>query len=244
MTEAKIPLFTLKVHIVELLPKLFGAARHYANLETIFHTIEDEGAQYEASTIHRYLHEWQSKGLLHDAGRGWYSDLPVVFAHDSRISIINSVQSILKRGFPLLDYTLWSTRELTAYFHHMPTRHATFLMVDRDAFDPVAEALSDAGLRVVVHPLGSTARKFVLKHDDTIILRPQLSSDHTEERSPIEHTLVDLYHEIQKIGLYESEEFRHIVRNLANTMRLNISSLRRYAARRKIDFNAILDALL
>lgn len=228
----------------ELLPKLFGLARHYVDLDTIQRTLEAEAIHYESSTIARYLHEWQREGRLHDAGRGWYSDLPEPFTPEPNIAILRSVQSVLRDEFPLLDHTLWSTRELNAFFHHLPTRHATYLMVDRDALDPVAEALSDAGLHVASHPLGEIAKRFSLEHVDTVILRPRLSSDHTEARSPIEHTLVDLYHEIQKLGFLEGQEYRHIVRNLATTKRINITALKRYAERRKIDPGGILGAFL
>ena len=228
----------------ELLPKLFGLTRHYVDLKTIQRTLEAEAIQYEDSTIQRYLHEWQKEGRLHDAGRGWYSDLPNTFVSDPYFEIIQTVESVLEEEFPLLDRTIWSTRDISAYFHHLPTRHATFLMVDRDAFEPVADALRNAALHVVIHPLGATAKKFQLKEVDTVILRPRLRSDHTESHSPIEQILVDFLHEIQKLELFEIEEYRNVVHNLATTHRINITALKRYAERRKIDPESILSAFL
>ncbi|MFK5924184.1 MAG: hypothetical protein QM496_18560 [Verrucomicrobiota bacterium] len=228
----------------ELLPKLFGLSRHYIDLATIQKTIEAEALHYESATIKRYLQDWMREGLIHDAGRGWYSDLPEAFLPDQNIAVMQSLQKSLKQDFPLLDHTLWSTRELAAYFHHLPTRHATFLMVDRDAFEPVADSLRDAGHRVVIHPLGEAAKSFSLETEDTIILRPRLSSDHVEKRSPIEHTLIDLYYEIQKLGLYELEEYRRLLHNLTSAKRINLTAFKRYAERRKIDVKELLPSII
>ncbi len=228
----------------ELLPKLFGPGRHYVDLETIQRTIEAEAIHYEPETVRRYLHQWEGEGRIHGAGRGWFSDLPVPFEPAEGIASIDAVERLLAEDFPFLEHTIWSTKELTAWFHHLPTRHATFLRIDRDAFEPVADALRQAGHRVVVHPLGEMAKKFTLEGEDTVILRPRLASEQDGRRSSIEHTLVDLLHETRKLGILEGAEYREVVRNLATSRRLQIPALKRYAARRKIEPADILDAFL
>lgn len=219
----------------KLLPNLFGPSRHYVNLETIQRTIEEESIHYKPTTIKRYLQEWQNEERIHDAGRGWYTDISKSWALEPQMEPIGTVLETLRSNFPLLDFTIWSTRELAPFFQHLPTRHATFLMIDRDAFEPVAEALRDDGQIVAVHPLGATAKAFVLGQADTVILRPRLSSDHIAPRARIEQALVDLYYEIQKLGLFDGEEFSHVARNLSSAYRLNITALKRYAERRKLD---------
>lgn len=224
----------------ELLPKLFSPNRHYIDLATVQRTIEAEALVYEATTINRYLHEWTREGRIHDAGRGWYSDLPHAFQPNLETPPLPELEKLLAKRFPLLEYTVWSTRQLTAFFHHHVARHATFLMVDRDAMDAVAEILQQAGHHVAIHPLGDAAKRFALTHDETVILRPRLSSDHKETNAPIEQMLVDLHHEIQKLGLFDLAEFQSIFENLANRYRLNIPALKRYAERRKIDSSELL----
>lgn len=224
----------------ELLPKLFSPNRHYIDLATVQRTIEAEALVYEASTINRYLHEWTKEGRIHDAGRGWYSDLPRAFQPVLETAPLPELATLLKKRFPLLEFTVWSTRQFTPFFHHHAARHATFLMVDRDGMEPVADALVKAGHHVVVHPLGEVAKHFCLTHEDTIILRPRLSSDHNETFAPIEQMLVDFHHEIQKLGLFELAEFQRIFENLANRYRLNVPALKRYAERRKTDSTELL----
>jgi len=224
----------------ELLPKLFSPNRHYIDLATVQRTIEAEALVYEPTTINRYLHEWTREGRIHDAGRGWYSNLPNGFHSNLDTPPLPELEELLRRKFPLLEFTVWSTRQLTTFFHHYAARHATFLMVDRDAMEPVADALTNAGHHVVVHPLGDAAKNFALTDEETIILRPRLSSDHKETYAPIEQMLVDLHHEIQKLGLFDLAEFQSVFENLANRYRLNIPALKRYAERRKIDSTELL----
>lgn len=224
----------------ELLPKLFSPNRHYIDLATVQRTIEAEALVYEDTTIKSYLHQWTKEGRIHDAGRGWYSDLPHAFQPVLETPPLPELETLLKKQFPLLESTIWSTRQLTTFFHHYAARHATFLMVDRDAMDSVAAVLQKAGHHVVIHPLGDAAKNFALTRDETIILRPRLSSDHKEPFAPIEQMLVDLHHEIQKLGLFELAEFQRIFENLSNRYRLNIPALKRYAERRKTDSTKLL----
>lgn len=219
----------------ELLPKLFSPNRHYIDLATVQRTIEAEALVYEDATINRYLHKWTREGRIHDAGRGWYSNLPHAFNCNLETPPLPELEKLLKKKFPWLEFTVWSTRQLTVFFHHYAARHATFLMVDRDAMDTVAEALLKAGHHVVIHPLGDAAKNFALTQDETIVLRPRLSSDHKETYAPIEQMLVDFHHEIQKLGLFDLAEFQSVFENLANRYRLNVPALKRYAERRKID---------
>ncbi|MEI6606251.1 MAG: DUF6577 family protein [Verrucomicrobiota bacterium] len=224
----------------ELLPKLFSPNRHYIDLATVQRTIEAEALVYEDATINRYLHEWTREGRIHDAGRGWYSNLPHAFQPVLETPPLPELEKLLKKKFPLLEFTVWSTRQLTTFFHHYAARHATFLMVDRDAMDTVADVLMKAGHHVVIHPLGDAAKHFALTQDETIILRPRLSSDHKEAYAPIEQMLVDFHHEIQKLGLFDLAEFQSVFENLANRYRLNIPALKRYAERRKTDSTELL----
>ncbi|MEI8038261.1 MAG: DUF6577 family protein, partial [Verrucomicrobiota bacterium] len=224
----------------ELLPKLFSPNRHYIDLATVQRTIEAEALVYEPTTINRYLHEWTREGRIHDAGRGWYSNLPNAFQPVLETPPLPELEKLLRKKFPLLEFTVWGTRQFTTFFHHYAARHATFLMVDRDAMEPVADVLSKAGHHVVIHPLGEAAKNFALTQDETIILRPRLSSDHKETFAPIEQMLVDFHHEIQKLGLFDLAEFQSVFENLANRYRLNIPALKRYAERRKTDSTELL----
>jgi hypothetical protein len=224
----------------ELLPKLFGPHRHYVDLATVQRTIEAEALIYEDATINRYLHEWTRQGRIHDAGRGWYSDLHHPYQPNWETPPLPELEKLLGTRFPLLEYTVWSTRQFTSFFHQYAARHATFLMVERDAMAAVADALMEAGHHVVIHPLGDAAKHFALTRDETIILRPRLSSDHKETHASVEQMLVDFHHEIQKLGLFELGEFQRVFENLANFHRLNIPALKRYAERRKVDSTQLL----
>lgn len=216
----------------EILPKLFSNGRHYIDKQSIDTRLEAEGLSYKPETIRRYLTEWAQQGLIHDAGRGWYSDLPERFTPDK--ALLKKLAFHVGAKFPLLEWTMWSTRQLAPFFHHLPARHATFLMVERDAIDTVAETLRDEGFTVAVHPLADSAKNFELTAEETIILRPRLS-EHTEEHPPIEQILVDLYAECQKLALFDTSELERVKNNLVNRHRIDISTTKRTAERRKME---------
>ena len=222
----------------EILPKLFTPGQHYIDKKSIDARLEAEGLDYKPETIRRYLTEWTAQGLIHDAGRGWYSDLPDRFTPVT--SVLDPLETLLEEHFPLLEWTAWSTRQLAPFFHHLPARHATFLMVERDAIETVATTLSDAGLTVSAHPLADAAKNFQLESDETIVIRPKLA-EHSERHPCIEQILVDLHAECHKLALFDTSELERVKTNLANRYRIDISSVKNLAKRRKINDFTILN---
>jgi hypothetical protein len=233
-----------KHHVAEdLLPRLFEGGAHYFDIDALRALIEREGLSYEPATIRRYLHQWSREGRLHDAGRGWYSDLPDSVELDT--SGLRALVDAITEEFPFLDFAVWSTRQLSPWFHHLLNRHLTFVKVERETIQAVGEALESASHDVLVHPLGKDARNFRTKSDETIIIRP-LHADETpgeDHTLPTEHILVDLRVEIERLGFVDSGEYELLLRNLGSQFRLQLSELRRHAKRPKIGDSALLSAL-
>jgi len=72
------------------------------------------GRQIEnIDTLKGYLGEAVDAGLLHRAGRGWYSSLsrPARMPWDAG----NPLPEILAERFPLLPHFVWSTEDATHY---------------------------------------------------------------------------------------------------------------------------------
>lgn len=216
----------------EILPRCFTPERHYISLKKVQEIVESEGLQYETSTIRRYLAEWQSQAKIYDAGRAWYSNLPETFTPETKV--IETLEKALLADFPYLEWNAWSTQQLASFFHHLPSRHVTFLMVDRDTMEPIAESLSSQGFTVVTHPTGQLAKSFQLDSEVTIIIRPKLSADHTKQHAPIEQILVDFIYENQKLSLFDHSEIDRIIHNCINRYRVEMSTFLRYAERRKV----------
>jgi hypothetical protein len=227
----------------DLLPRLFSGGIHYFCIDDLRGMLESEGLHYEPATLRRYLHQWRKDGLLHDAGRGWYSDLPEVVELDA--SSVQPLIETLKADFPFLDFAVWSTRQLAPWFHHLLSRHLTFVKVEREAIKAVAEVLEAAGHVVAAHPLGKDAKNFTTKTTETLIVRPLLA----DERGNQVHTfspeavLIDLRVELDRLGFVDAGEFERVIRALASQFRLQIPELLRIAQRRKIKPQSLLELL-
>ena len=111
--------------------------------------------------LREYLSEFMRKGVIHDAGRGWYSRLAQPCVLDAK-PVARLVREV-EKAFPLLDFTCWSTEQVRSYGHHLLARFATFVHTERDAMSSVSEWFRDAGYDVHLNPRGAAARQFVIR---------------------------------------------------------------------------------
>jgi hypothetical protein len=88
-------------------------------------------------TLNRYLHEFRRAGLIYDAGRGWYSSLATPFILDREP--ISSLVQELRRAFPLVEFSCWSTEQVKGAMHHLLSRFVTVINVEADSMQSVWE---------------------------------------------------------------------------------------------------------
>jgi hypothetical protein len=74
-----------------------------------------------------YMSEFMRAGVIHHAGRGWYSRLATPFTLNSE-PVASLVQS-LSRTFPLVGFSCWSTAQNKGAMHHLLSQFVTFLDV-------------------------------------------------------------------------------------------------------------------
>ena len=84
--------------------------RAYFSRGSIQAAAEDAGLSLKRATFAVYLNQAVKQGLIHDAGRGWYSRLAEPVKLDSR-PCAKPVRLIAKK-FPLLDFHCWSTAQV------------------------------------------------------------------------------------------------------------------------------------
>lgn len=59
-------------------------------------------------TLRQYMSEAMAKGVVHDAGRGWYSSIPEPF--NLEMPPIKTTIRRIQKAFPLLEFSCWSTQ--------------------------------------------------------------------------------------------------------------------------------------
>ena len=110
-------------------------------LETYLHKMD---VSFRRLTLNQHLYNLKTKNILYDAGRGWYSTIERSFKLDQKP--VKKLAGIIQNDFPLLEFSIWNSRQLISFFHHLPTRFLTFIYTDPDAFTPLFEHLDAKGL--------------------------------------------------------------------------------------------------
>jgi methylase of polypeptide subunit release factors len=213
--------------------------RAYFPYEAIQAGLNDEELALKDSSLSVYLTEAVKQGLVHDAGRGWYSRLADRVALDSK-PVAKLVRAV-EKAFPLLDFTVWSTAQVNPWMHHLLAQPVAFLHAPADTLESIGEALVELKWNVAIDPPPSTAAKSVRPGEKTVVLRPTLSKQPSAEdrQAPIEKILVDLIVEAPLLALMDISEAQAVVRNVLDVHLANIASIQRYADSRHVIMEAI-----
>ncbi len=188
-------------------------------------------------TMSQYLLEAVKKGMVHDAGRGWYSSLAIPF--DLDIKPVKRLISLLSKGFPLLDFSCWSTEQVNPFAQHLMSRFLFFVYVEADSMAPVSEYLRDRGYSVYTDPGKAILNDIFRVVEKTVLIRKAITKApaRDDHAAPIEKILVDLVWESQKVPFLDQTEAHTICENAAVLGRVNIAELLGYGKRRTLDFD-------
>jgi hypothetical protein len=231
---SKQPLDNKTALLNRVLPELTSVDR-YVSTDTVKERLSNLDIALDDAAFRQYMSEAMAKGVVHDAGRGWYSSIAEPFVPDPK-PVHETIQRI-KKAFPLLDFSCWSTQQINPYMHHLLAKFVTFVHVDEAALRSVGEWLKDEGFDVFVNPGKAEVNKSFTVSERTVVLRPG-NVDETETGShiaPAEMVLVDLLHETQKLPLMGRGEAKEVVQNVVKTARISMGSLLMIAKRRRIE---------
>lgn len=212
-----------------VLPEL-KAASPYFTTTAIARQVKAHGLDIKSGTLPVYLSEATAAGLIHAAGRGWYSSLPQGLKLDTKP--VAPLVRLLEKKFPLLDFHCWATAQINPYMHHLLGKSVAFVNTDSDAMEAVADFLRSEGFDAHLNPRGNAASKFTLREKTVVVRKRVLTAPVEGHFTRIETVLVDLLLESQRLGLMDAGEFRDMARAVASAGRLSLSRLVAYAADR------------
>ena len=216
------------------IPRLSGRTPGfpYFSLDALRAELQQLNQLVPAPTLVRYLHQLTKDNILFTAGRGWYSTLREPFTLDREP--VRELIETLEQRFPLLDFSCWSTAQIAPFSHHQLARFVTFIHVERDAMETVADALRQAGRPAYINPTQAEVGKNVQLSDGVIIIRPAISRAPVDGKyATIEKILVDLHVEAAALGLMDEAEHRKILHNAISNSRISISALMNYGQDRR-----------
>jgi len=212
----------------------YAKKRNYFSMKDLRKFLDQNNITYTNNNLKQSIYRLKLDDLIYESGRGWYSTIKQEFILIR--SPIKKTIEMINKNFPLLEFSCWSTEQLKAFFHHLPSQFVTFIYSDKDFLESIRDFLENNNYNVFLNPQKKEAEKFVHFKDRTAILRPSIAHREPKDNhfARIEKIIVDLYMEVKKIGLIDKEEFNRIVANVINNYRVNLSEMLDYAHNRKI----------
>ncbi len=126
----------------DVLPGLL-AQHPYISLAAVKAELKRQRRAAGPNTLKQYLAKLKREGVVHDAGKGWYTSVKEPF--EVNPAPVAPLVSLLEAKYPLLDFACWSTEQVKSYVHLTLTRFASFVYVERHNRSAVFETLREAG---------------------------------------------------------------------------------------------------
>ncbi|MBU0710458.1 hypothetical protein KJ762_12565 [bacterium] len=220
--------------IVDLI-RQFIKGKQYFNTKALKDYLQSILKNFNNQTVNQYLSNLKKNREIYSCGRNWYStiDKPFILDTEPVLDLIH----LLNEHFPFLQFTVWNTRQIISYYHHLPFKYTYFIYTEFDALIPVFEFLVGKGFNVYNNPGKQIVRKHWIINDENYIIRPDISESPVEgteiwKIATIEKILVDLYEEKDKLYLMDGSEFKRIFYNVIFSGRVNIPTMLKYSYRR------------
>jgi len=222
----------------EVLPAL-GKDAAYFSFNQIKAAVAARRLGIADASLKVYLNEALRKGVIHDAGRGWYSRLSEPVPLDGK-PVATFIRALAKK-LPLLNFTCWSTAQINPWMHHLLAQPVVFLYVPGDALESVGETLSGLGWQTAANPGVADAAKLVRPGPKMVVLRPARSKQPEGEghQAPVEKLLVDLVEESADTSLMDSSEAQGVIKAILGRYLLQVATLQSYAERRGVKLKAL-----
>lgn len=197
-------------------------------------------------TFRRILYALEKQQIITPIGAGVYvlreqshSTGKSIFA-PALTSEIESINSIIQKTFPYINYLIWDTKILHELMTHQPGRNQITLEVEKDACESVFNRLKEQFVsRVFLDPDRKSFERYVVDIPDSIILYRLITQSPkiVVNRVPsarLEKILVDIFADEKRFYVFQGQELVTIYENAFASYWVNEKTLFRYAGRRRI----------
>ena len=186
------------------------------------------------------IHDLKQKKLIRNVRRG-------VYTFESRPLYQPVISNRLKRKYneikkelPYSEFCIWETRWINELTIHQPGNFITLIEVEKEALQPVFYFLQNRSKRenIFLKPSKKEIEQYISANAESIVIRPLVTQAPTKEENGVcipklEKILVDLFVDKFLFIAYQGQELMTIFENAVNQFSINLSTLFRYANRRK-----------
>jgi len=202
--------------------KILTKKHPYISLKVIKAALEKASITTEDKTLRKYLGEAMAVGVVHDAGRGWYSGIVTPARLDDLH--ISELRDLLAERFPFLPHYLWSTLQLNPWMHHLFGKPIHFLHVDEEGTKDVEEFLRAGGWSVLVNPTAKSADQLV-PGSKCLVIRSVKREFNPETEPAVGTVLAEMLLENAKLDFVDEAERKEMTHRLILDKRVDIAAL-------------------
>lgn len=152
---------------------------------------------------------------------------------------LKKIFNLLKKQFPYTSISVWDTSWLNEFMIHQPIKSNIIVEVNRDSMNSVFAILKLKYGEVYLDPNQSELKKYVLSSDGVYVIKPLLVNSpivlYDNVFVPkIEKILVDIFVEENLFIAYQGQEKINIFDNVFENYSVNLTTLFRYASKRRV----------
>lgn len=206
------------------------------SIKELFSFIRKEFPELAEKTIHWKINQLKSKGILSHLGRGAYS-LSKKLAYTPELSLnLKRIFNKVKKELPFINLCIWDSRWFNEFMIHQIFKFYIVVETEKDATDSVFNTLSDYSKNVFLNPDKEIYSRYIINHDEVIIVKPLISEAPIIEIEKIkipaiEKLLIDCFIDIDLFAA-QQDELDNIYQSLFQKYFVNLNKIRRYARRR------------
>jgi len=214
---------------------------HFADSSTLsvknlFDFIKTDFPDVAEKTISWKINQLKTKGILTHISRGIYS-LSKKAAFIPELSPnLRRIYNKVKKELPFINLCIWDSRWFNEFMVHQLFKYQIVVEVEKEATDSVFNTITDFNKNVFLKPDAEIFRRYIINHQEVIIVKPMISESPLQEFDGIkvpclEKLLIDCLIDTDLFAA-QQDELDNIYQSVFNKYLINTKKIRRYARRR------------
>ncbi len=206
------------------------------SIKELFDFIKKDFPDLADKTIHWKINQLKSKGILSHLSRGSYSlSKKTTFVPDLSPNL-KRIFNKVKKELPFINLCIWDSRWLNEFMIHQIFKYHIVVETEKDAADSVFNVITDSNKNVFLKPDAEVFRRYIINHQEVIIVKPLISESPLLEFDNIKVPCIEklLIDSIIDTDLFaaQQDELDNIYQSVFDKYFINMNKIRRYARRR------------
>ena len=230
----------MKVSIKEQLQQYFKGKESFSR-EELFAFYKQFKPELKENTFRWIIYNLKKQQVMASVSKGQFTFSLKPFFQPEANKSERRIFSKIGKQFSLLKFCVWSTRIVSEFMLHVPSKHITIVQAEKESLEPIYDFLKGQKLGdIFIQPEEKEIDRYIFESNKAIVLLPLVTKSPTlkvnkVETTTLEKLIVDLYSDKKIFSAFQGNELVHIV-NVANSRyAIDFTTLFNYAKRRRKD---------